>query len=349
MMELYYIWLQESKGLSARLKKELLAGFSSPKSLFEADVMDLPAFVHNYPDWLVEFEKKDLDRCRRIQEKHTSLGIQALTIGDSGYLPKEKQTHSTPLVLYYKGKLPEAERKMAAIVGSRKATAYGKAATQLACKDYVTRGAIILSGLAVGIDSVAHETALAAGGLTYAFVANGLDTCYPRENRNLMEAILEQGTVISPYPAGTAPTKYHFYLRNEIMTTWADDVIVVEGGQKSGAVMTGELALKNHRRAYAVPNNIFLSTSAGSNQLLQKGALPYLGGDDQKEMRKSKPKSSDPTDRLITLLIEEARSAESLASLLDWPLEQIQAELFSLELLDKVEFRPDGKWYFIGW
>jgi DNA processing protein len=351
MMELYYIWLQELNGLSAWLKKELLAGFSSPKALFEADRLDLPEFVSQYPEWVAKFQRKDLSRGQAICEKNDALGIRALTIEAPGYLPKEKQTRNSPLVLYYKGNLRNPTATMIAIVGSRKATAYGKAAARVACNDYVTKGETILSGLALGIDAVAHETALTAGGITYAFVANGLDLCYPKENKRLMEDILSNGTLISPYPVGTAPTKYHFYVRNEIMTTWADEIIVVEGGEKSGAVMTGELALKNNRTVYAVPNNIFLITSAGSNRLLQMGAKAYLGEEQHKQMRAGTAKSKGFTspDRLSSILIEEPRSAESIANLLGRPLDQVQGELFAMQMEDKVEFRPDGKWHFVGW
>jgi DNA processing protein len=347
MMKQYYIWLQELKGLPLRLKKELLECFSSPKSLYLASSDELPEFVQKYPDWLDVFQSKNLRKSEEILRRHESLGIKTLTIDDPDYLPKKKQIPGSPLVLYYKGNLPDQKYTMVAIVGSRKATAYGKSAAEFAAKNWIQKGAIILSGLAVGIDTVAHQTALSLNGTTVAFIANGLDTCYPFENKNLMEAILEKGAVISPNPAGTAPAKFRFYSRNEIMGTWADHVIVVEGTAKSGAVMTGELALKNKRPVYAVPNNIFLSSSFGSNKLLLKGALPYLGAEAPKAEQSHKDKTS--ADPIISMLMNKPMSAESLAALLSKTLEETQLELFILEYEDKIKFHPDGKWHFTGW
>ena len=295
----------------------------------------------------LNFSSEDISKSEAILWAHQKKGIKILTIQDTFYLPSKKQNQNSPLVLYYKGTIQNPTANHVAIVGSRKATEYGKAATKLACHEYAAKGTIIISGLALGIDSLAHHTALCLGGVTYAFVANGLDTCYPKENAKMMANIEDRGAVISPYPAQIPPRKYHFVHRNEIMTTWADDVLVIEGGRKSGAVMTGELALKNNRNVFVVPNNIFLSTSYGSNGLLKKGADPFLLDDKTADIYHNK-KNQDPIlQNIIELLKVEPLLAESLSEQLERNVDQMQIDLYSLEMEGEVRFPADGKWHYI--
>ena len=262
--------------------------------------------------------------------------------------PDVRLAENSPLVLYYKGKISGAN-KYVAVVGTRKATEYGKAAARLICKEYIEKNSVIISGLATGIDSVAHETVIKMGGITYAFVANGLDVCYPRENLNLMEEIMNQGAVFSSYPIGVPPKKHHFIRRNEIMSMWSDEVVVVEGGTRSGAVISGEFALKSKKKVYAVPNNIFIGSSDGCNELLKKGAIPYLCNQDtlNKQYKKRSIKKSEMP--IIEMLKAMPLTVQELSKKINYDYDKIQKELFMLELDDQVRFQSDGKWHYIGW
>jgi DNA processing protein len=138
------------------------------------------------------------------------------------------------------------------------------------------QGITVASGLAKGIDSYAHTACLKEGGYTLAFVANGPDICYPPEHRSLMEEILVSGAVLSPYPPGTRPRQEYFPLRNRILSAWIDQILVVEAGERSGALITAGYALEQKQRVFAVPNSIYSPESFGTNRLLQNGAEVYL-------------------------------------------------------------------------
>lgn len=349
--DLYYIWLNEARGLPKGLLLDLVEALGSAEAVFRADKKDLPEDYLLYSKFMKYFIDKDLTRAGNILEKSQKLGIKILTANNPLYLPKEKRNNKTPLLLYFKGALPDWAAGKTAIVGSRKTSAYGEAVAKRASQACVRRGHDVISGLAQGIDTIAHKEALAAGGRTLAFLANGLDTCYPAENRDLLEALLEKGTVFSPFPVGTPPRKANFHIRNEIMTTWVDEIILVEAALKSGSVMTGNLGLANDRKVYAVPNNIFLDQSAGCNMLLAKGARPFLGdlegpeaGGDGLEGLGGLPK-----DPILLSLIEEGRSTEALAVLHNKTINEMNEILTEFEFDNQVKHQADGRWYFTGW
>lgn len=345
----YYIWLNNAKGLTTKDKRALITHFGNPKMVYQASKLDLPEEYLSVESLWDEAKKKDLIICQRILEENDQKGIRTITIDAKEYPDNAKTMSNPPLILYYKGCIGSQHNLTVTIVGTRKATEYGIAVAKLATGDYIARKSVIISGLAIGIDSVAHKTAILMGGFTYAFVANGLDVCYPKENSRLMDEIKNQGAVISPYPVGTPPRKHQFIRRNEIMSGWSDEVVVVEGGARSGAVMTGQFALKNHRPVYAVPNNIFISTSDGCNILLDKGARPYLCKHDLTRKKPKLPWLSESTTSIIEILKTMPLSSDDLSGKLDNGLETLQKELYLLELNNQIRLQPDGKWHYIGW
>lgn len=182
---------------------------------------------------------------------------------------------SLPAVLYYRGNL-RASTFSIGIVGSRRCTSYGKEVAAEAAAFLGQAGVTVVSGMAKGIDSYAHTSCLKAGGYTLAFVANGVDICYPPEHQMLMEKIIANGAVISSYPPATRPRQEYFPHRNKLLAAWVDKLLVVEAAERSGALITAEYAMKYNRKVLAVPNSIYSPESVGTNRLLLGGAEVYI-------------------------------------------------------------------------
>ena len=211
----------------------------------------------------------DLDAEIEAMER---VGITALTWEDQDYPRMLKEIYDLPPVLYVKGTLlPEDERSVS-VVGTRRATAYGReAATQLTT-DLARTGVTIVSGLARGIDAVAHRAALEAGGRTIAVLGNGLDITYPPEHAPLAAQIIEQGALVSEHPLGVRPEAKNFPRRNRIMSGMTLGTLVIEAPEGSGAIWTVRHALEQNREVFCVPGSIFSSNIRANNLLIQEGA-----------------------------------------------------------------------------
>jgi DNA processing protein len=205
-------------------------------------------------------------------EKLKRYGVQTLTWHDDAYPVHLKEIYDYPPVLYIRGKLIAADEWCLAVVGTRRATAYGRQVTEEIVTDLARNNITIVSGLARGIDSVAHQTALDAGGRTIAVLACGLDVIYPAENLNLARRIIENGALISEYPLGIKPKPEHFPRRNRILSGMSLGVLVTEAGEGSGALITADLALEQNRDVLAIPGSILSPASRGTNNLIQEGA-----------------------------------------------------------------------------
>lgn len=201
--------------------------------------------------------------------------MDLLTYEDPFFPSHINKFPSLPAVLYYRGNL-RASTFSIGIVGSRRCTSYGKEVAAEAAAFLGQAGVTVVSGMAKGIDSYAHTACLKAGGYTLAFVANGLDICYPSEHQTLMEEIIENGAVISSYPPGTRPRQEYFPYRNKLLAAWVDKLVVVEAAERSGALITAEYAMDYKRKVFAVPNSVYSSESVGANRLLLSGAEVYL-------------------------------------------------------------------------
>lgn len=163
-----------------------------------------------------------------------------------------------------------------AIIGSKRCTEYGKRLTVEAAEFLAQNNIPVISGMAKGIDGYAHTACLKAGGYTIAIFACGLDICYPKEHIDLMKRIIEKGAIISEYPPGTKPDVYHFLMRNKLISAWCKKLLVVEAGEKSGAILTAEFAKEYNRQVLAAPNTIYSRESIGTNILIKEGAEIYL-------------------------------------------------------------------------
>jgi len=198
--------------------------------------------------------------------------VKVLVCEDSCYPSRLKEIYDYPPVLYVRGNLPPQDESCLAVVGTRRPTIYGRQVTEEIVTDLVHSDITIVSGLARGIDSIAHRTALDAGGKTIAVFASGLDIVYPGENAKLAQAIVEHGAVISEYPLGTRPKAENFPLRNRIMSGLSLGVLVVEAGERSGALITAHQAVEQNREVFAIPGNILSPLSRGTNRIIQEGA-----------------------------------------------------------------------------
>lgn len=205
-------------------------------------------------------------------EKLERYGVKALTYRTPDYPARLKEIYDYPPVLYVRGTLAPEDEWCLAVVGTRRATVYGRQVTEEFVTDLARNKITIVSGLAKGIDSVAHRTALESGGRSLAVFACGLDTVYPAENAELARRLMQQGALISEYPLGTKPRAENFPRRNRILSGLSLGVLVIEADETSGAMITAHLAAEQNREVFAVPGSILSPASKGTNQLIQEGA-----------------------------------------------------------------------------
>lgn len=197
------------------------------------------------------------------------------------YLQISRCIDNLPTIFYSIGTIPAQRTPTVAIVGSRKPTAYGREVTEQLASELARRGVVVVSGLALGVDAIAHKAALDTGGTTIAVLANGLDKITPTTNRQLGERIIrEGGAIISEYPVGIPPLQHQFLARNRIVSGISDAVIVTEAGSRSGTLNTAAHALAQGKEVFAVPGNITSPMSAGCNHLLRQGATAVTCADD---------------------------------------------------------------------
>ena len=203
--------------------------------------------------------------------------ISIITIDDPAYPELLKQIYAPPFILYYRGQIEAFDGYLLAVVGARKFSHYGQQVTQKLVTELVLNNLTIVSGLALGIDTLAHSATMEAGGKTIAVLGSGLDrqNIYPVQNRYLADKIISSsGIVMSEYPIGTMPLKHHFPQRNRLISGLSNATLVIEAGEKSGALITAMHALEQNREVYAVPGSIYSPVSEGANRLIKMGAKP---------------------------------------------------------------------------
>ena len=205
-------------------------------------------------------------------EKLADYGVKVFTWHDKEYPARLKEIYDYPPVLYVRGSLLPEDEWCLAVVGTRRASAYGRQVTEEIVSDLAQSKITIVSGLARGIDSVAHRSALDAGGRSVAIFACGLDTVYPSENADLARRLIQQGALVSEYPLGTRPRAENFPRRNRIMSGMSLGTLIIEAGETSGALITTSMALEQNREVFAVPGSILSPVSRGTNRLIQEGA-----------------------------------------------------------------------------
>lgn len=257
-------------GLGSLRLRELIAVFGSARAAWEAPPEAFSAW--GKAEWVLEmlrWEKRM--NWEAVAEELRRKGIRSVMPEEDHYPRLLAELADAPPLLYYRGSL-RGELPALAFVGSRQATAYGKAAAEFLARGAAERGVVVVSGLARGIDTAAHKGALAVSGVTWAFLGSGVDIIYPKENLRIANEILEQGALISEFVPGTSPQPTHFPARNRLLSGCARGVVVVEAAMKSGAMITVDFALEQGREVFAVPGPIFSEFSKGANELLRQGA-----------------------------------------------------------------------------
>jgi DNA processing protein len=268
-----------ASGVGSRSAKLLVDRFGSATSAFtasRAEIVD-SGLKPDQADAL--FDPTLGDRAWRELEAARRLGADVVPLGSPDYPALLAMIYDPPAVLFGRGAWRAALEAgpVVAMVGSRRASTYGRNVTERLAADLAVRGVTVLSGLARGIDAVAHAAAVAAGGRSIAVMGTGLDAVYPRENARLADRLLERGGVVTEFPTATPPSGQNFPFRNRVISGLALGVLVVEAAERSGSLITARMAAEQGRDVYAVPGNVTSANSFGPNHLIKDGAVPVLG------------------------------------------------------------------------
>lgn len=280
-------------------------------------------------------------------ERVVQLGITLLTWDSPEYPSLLLNIPDPPPVLYVRGELLPRDEWALAVVGTRRATVYGREATRALVSGLAAGGVTIVSGLARGIDTHAHQLALDAGGRTIAVLGSGVDIIYPAQNRQLAQRIVESGALVSEYPLGTRPEGGNFPRRNRIISGLSLGVLVVEGSKRSGAMISADYAAEQGRDIFAIPGNILSPSSAGPNQLIQQGAkLVTTIGDVLEELNlmmvaeQSEAREIIPDNETEAMLLRHLSSnpthVDELGRAAGLPVNEVASTLTLMELKGKV-------------
>ena len=268
-----WIALSFVTGVGSRTAATLVDRFGSPAACFDASYLQLESAGLRRAT--IEALKSAEPRLRADQEikSLSALGAEVLTLADSRYPKLLREAYDPPIVFYTLGELDRALAQPAiAVVGSRQCSTYGRNVAESLSRELAMRGVTIISGLARGIDAAAHRGAVESLGLTVAVMGTGLETVYPKENRKLADKIKEQGALVTEFPLSTPPLPQNFPFRNRVISGLALGVLVVEGAERSGSLITARMAYEQGRDVFAVPGNITSSKSFGPNYLIKDGA-----------------------------------------------------------------------------
>lgn len=268
----YWLWLSNLGKIPGAHAFDLLQHFGSPEAAYAADNEAYEAILGLPENIKQGLRNKSLLRAEQILADCARLNLRILTLSDTEYPERLRQISEPPCVLYIKGRLPQMDDELAiGIVGARKSTPYGELAARRMGMELARQGAVVVSGIARGIDSAAITGALTGGGSVISVLGNGIDVVYPRGNEGLYEDVAVTGALVSEYPPGTQPDGIHFPVRNRIISGLSLGVLVVEGHDRSGSLITARLALEQNRDVFAIPGNWNAPMSRGPNLLIQKG------------------------------------------------------------------------------
>ena len=341
--KLFWIGFNKVKGIGSVRIRNLLDYFGKLSIAWEASAHDLRQSGLG-PKTIDAFlqERKSIDLIKEW-DRIISLGIQVITVNEDSYPAKLKTIEQPPPVLYVKGELTKRDDIAIAVVGTRHKTSYGKQVavelSEFLAKNQIT----VVSGLARGIDSLAHESAINSGGRTIAVLGNGVDVIYPPEHRDLTMKIQSNGALVSEYFPGTPPDGVNFPPRNRIISGLSIATVIIEAGERSGALITAEFAANQGREVFAVPGSIYSINSKGTNRLIRDGAIPLLQYDELlnvlnldmvSEFRYAKKVLPENEIELLIMqtLKEEPMHIDEIKAKLDLTMEKVSATLVMMEL-----------------
>ena len=293
----------------------------------------------------------------KLYSQLLACGCKVSVWEDEDYPASLRELYSPPLLLFYHGHLPGPEDICLAMIGSRQASAYGRQTAEVFARDLAAQGAVIVSGLARGIDGVCHRAALQASGRTVAVLGSGLDVIYPPEHDRLYADVCTSGAVISEFPLGTEALPFNFPRRNRLISGLSRAVIVVEAGIKSGTLRTVDYALEQGRDVFCIPGNVTSPSSRGTNKLLKEGAADIMTCAEDVWSRYSQApllrvrtapaaKTEDPEEKRLLQALREPKKADELleAKITGLDAAALLARLSMLELRGLIRQLP-GKYY----
>lgn len=347
----YLAWQFLLPGQSRRLN-DILKICGTPRAAFAASFHDLvPVFGKKQAQEVVK--RRDALDIGSELSKLKRAGVNFVTLADDDYPALLREIFDPPAALFFRGELQPGETAVA-VVGTRRCSNYGRMVAERLGMELAEVGISVVSGLARGIDAAAHRGTLAGGGRPVAVLGTGLDICYPRENSRLMEDIADKGAVISEFPLGMPAQPWQFPVRNRIVAGLSRAVVVVEAGERSGALITTDLALEQGREVMAVPGNITSPVSRGPNNLMKMGARPVTCAVDilegiGLEMVSRESRGTPALDSLETTLLEilsrEALSQETMIQRTGAPAHKVLAGLVYLELKGLIRPLPGGLYF----
>jgi DNA processing protein len=339
----YWIAFNKVPGIGSSRLRALLDYFGDLELAWQAHSHDLQQAGldrRSLANLLQVREALDLDR---EVEQLARAGVQVLTWDSADYPPNLRQAYNAPPLLYVRGQIETRDEWAVAVVGTRRASVYGKEATRTICTGLAQAGVTVVSGLARGIDTMAHRTALDAGGRTMAVLGCGVDVIYPPQNERLAAEIVERGALVSEYALGTRPEARNFPPRNRIISGLTLGTVVVEGDLGSGALITAGFAAEQGREVFAVPGNIFARASRGTNHLIQQGAKMVCQVTDILEelnltmvSEQAQARAVIPENETEAVLLEhlsvEPIHVDALGRAVDLPIAEVTSTLALMEL-----------------
>lgn len=341
----YWLALTLIKGLGPVTAKQVVSAFGDASVVFRQKVDQLirgAGINQNRAQLIASFN--DWNLIDRTIERVEKFGASLITFHDPSYPEGLKQIYDPPPVLFVKGELQSNDRFAVSIVGSRICTEYGKNVTQKMAASLCAKGFTIISGMARGIDTVAHISTLKAGGRTIAVLGSGIDVPYPSENLQLFRKIPESGAVISEFPPGTRPLKDNFPKRNRLISAMSLGVLVVEASERSGALITARCAVDQGKEVFAIPGNINWRTSKGTNDLIKKGARLVDNPDDIieelapllkgyiREAKRELPPLNEEEHAILKICDIEPTHIDDIIRLTNIPPSRVMSALLALEL-----------------
>ena len=278
---IYWIWLSLAVTPGRETFRKLIEKFESAEAVYAADEEDLISCIGSKSRDLSSLCDKELGRAKEIYDFCVKKNVGILKYPDDDFPKALREIDTPPVLLYYRGILPRFNDEcLISIVGTRRLSDYGRRNAFIIGHDLATAGAVIVSGMAVGIDGVSHAGALSAGGINVAFLGSGIDVCYPEVHKRLAREIVKTGCVMTEYAPGTRPERYNFPIRNRLIAGISAVSVVIEGRESSGAIITARYAKKYGKTLYALPGNVDNKTSEVTNLLIKNGAKLITAPDD---------------------------------------------------------------------
>jgi len=277
---LSWLALTLTPGIAARLSARLLREFGTPEQVFRASLTGLEACNLPAPVAQAIFKKQTFWRAEKEVAAIRRVGCRVLTCTEPEYPQALLQIYDPPVLLYVRGDVSVLNAPSLSIVGTRRPTVYGTQMAERMGRDLAKRGLVVVSGLARGVDALAHQGATSVGGRATGVLGTGIDVYYPKENKKLYEKVLEKGAIISELPIGAHPAPENFPVRNRIIAGMPLGVVIVEGKQYSGSLITARLAMEFGREVFGVPGNVTQEVSFAPNQLIKQGAKLVTSAED---------------------------------------------------------------------